>query len=105
MTRVNDRDRNLGAVKAVLEKKMASDVFTRVVHTENHDQVSHPPGQSRLPTLIDVNDHESVFAKRLSTQAAAIMLTSPGIPMIFQGQEMLDTRDFGFKTPTEVDFK
>jgi 1,4-alpha-glucan branching enzyme len=84
---------------------MASDVFTRVVYTENHDQVGHPPGQNRLPTLIDVNDHESVFAKKRSTQAAAIMLTSPGIPMIFQGQEMLDTRDFGFKTPTEIDFK
>jgi 1,4-alpha-glucan branching enzyme len=55
--------------------------------------------------LIDVNDHESVFAKKRSTLAAAIMLTSPGIPMIFQGQEMLETRDFGFKTPTAVDFE
>src|SRR5213076_2401256 len=61
--------------------------------------------QIRLPTLIDVNDHESVFAKKRSTLAAAIMLTSPGIPMIFQGQEMLDTRDFGFKAPTAVDFQ
>jgi 1,4-alpha-glucan branching enzyme len=105
VTRVNDSDRNLSAVKGALEKKMASDAFTRVVYTENHDQVGHPPGQNRLPTLIDVNDHESVFAKKRSTLAAAIMLTSPGIPMIFQGQEMLETRDFGFKTPTEVDFK
>jgi 1,4-alpha-glucan branching enzyme len=32
------------------------------------------------------------------------MLTSPGIPMLFQGQEMLETRDFGFTTPTMVDF-
>jgi 1,4-alpha-glucan branching enzyme len=54
--------------------------------------------------LIDINDHESVFAKKRSTLAAAIMLTSPGIPMIFQGQEMLETRDFGFRTPTPVDF-
>jgi 1,4-alpha-glucan branching enzyme len=104
VTQVNDSDRNLGAVKDALQKKMASDVFTRVVYTENHDQVGHPPGQNRLPTLIDVNDHESVFAKKRSTLAAAIMLTSPGIPMIFQGQEMLETRDFGFKTPTAVDF-
>ncbi len=104
MTRVNDSDRNLGAVKGALEKKMASDVFTRVVCTENHDQVGHPPGQNRLPTLIDTNNHESIFAKKRSTLAAAIMFTSPGIPMIFQGQEMLDPRDFGFKTPTNVDF-
>jgi 1,4-alpha-glucan branching enzyme len=105
VTRVNDSDRNLSAVKDALQKKMSSDVFTRVVYTENHDQVGHPPGQNRLPALIDVNNnHESVFAKKRSTLAAAIMLTSPGIPMIFQGQEMLETRDFGFKKPTAVDF-
>jgi 1,4-alpha-glucan branching enzyme len=104
VTKVNDSDRNLSAVRDALQKKMASDVFSRVVYTENHDQVGHPPGQSRLPTLIDINDHESVFAKKRSTLAAAIMLTSPGIPMIFQGQEMLETRDFGFRTPTPVDF-
>jgi hypothetical protein len=46
--------------------------------------------------LIDINNHESIFAKKRSTLAAAIMLTSPGIPMIFQGQEMLETRAFGF---------
>ena len=105
VTSVNDSDRNLSAVKDALQKKMSSDVFTRVVYTENHDQVGHPPGQNRLPALIDVNNnHESVFAKKRSTLAAAIMLTSPGIPMIFQGQEMLETRDFGFKKPTAVDF-
>jgi 1,4-alpha-glucan branching enzyme len=83
---------------------MAGDVFSRVIYSENHDQVGHPPGQNRLPTIIDRNDHESVFAKKRSTLAAAIILTSPGIPMIFQGQEMLETRAFGFNTPTNMDF-
>src|SRR5207244_4151650 len=104
MTKVNDADRDLGAVKGALEKEMASDVFTRVIYTENHDQVGHPPGQSRLPALIDINDNASIFAKKRSTLAAAVMLTSPGIPMIFQGQEMLETRSFGFRTLTPVDF-
>src|SRR4029077_10011290 len=104
MTKINDSDRDLGAVRGALEKKMASDVFTRVVYTENHDQVGHPPGQNRLPTLIDVNGHESVLAKKRSTLAAAIMLTSPGIPMIFQGQEMLERGSFGFNKPTNMDF-
>jgi 1,4-alpha-glucan branching enzyme len=83
---------------------MGDDVFSRVIYSENHDQVGHPPGQARLPALIDTNDNQSVFAKKRSTLAAAIMLTSPGIPMIFQGQEMLETRAFGFKTPTDMDF-
>jgi 1,4-alpha-glucan branching enzyme len=104
ITQVNDSDRDIGAVKGVLEKKMAADVFSRVVYTENHDQVGHPPGQSRLPAMIDTTDNESVFAKKRSTLAAAIMLTSPGIPMIFQGQEMLETRAFGFNTPANMDF-
>ncbi|MGA2258481.1 MAG: alpha-amylase family glycosyl hydrolase, partial [Thermoguttaceae bacterium] len=104
MTRVNDADRNLGAVKGAVEKKMASDVFSRVIYTENHDQVGHPPGQNRLPSMIDTINHESIFAKKRSTLAAAIMLTTPGIPMIFQGQEMLETRAFGFNTPINVDF-
>jgi 1,4-alpha-glucan branching enzyme len=104
VTRVDDSDRDLGAVKNALEKRMAADAFARVVYTENHDQVGHPPGQNRMPTLIDIDNHESIFAKKRSTLAAAIMLTSPGIPMIFQGQEMLETRAFGFKTPTNMDF-
>jgi 1,4-alpha-glucan branching enzyme len=54
--------------------------------------------------LIDLTNHESIFAKKRSTLAAAIMLTSPGIPLIFQGQEMLETRAFGFNTPTNMDF-
>jgi 1,4-alpha-glucan branching enzyme len=57
-----------------------------------------------LPTLIDTINNESIYAKKRSTLAAAIMLTAPGIPMIFQGQEMLETRPFGFSTPTNVDF-
>jgi 1,4-alpha-glucan branching enzyme len=104
VTQVNDSDRDIGAVKSAIEKKMASDVFTRIIYTENHDQVGHPPGQSRLPAMIDITDHESIFAKKRSTLAAAIMLTSPGIPMIFQGQEMLETRAFGFNVPTQMDF-
>jgi len=104
VTQISDSDRDMFAVKSALEKKMASDVFSRVIYTENHDQVGHPPGQNRLPTMIDVNNHESVFAKKRSTLAAAIMLTAPGIPLIFQGQEMLETRPFGFNTPTNMDF-
>ena len=104
VTQLNDSDRDVVAVKGVLENKMASDVFSRVIYTEDHDQVGHPPGQSRLPAMIDVNNNVSIFAKKRSTLAAAIMLTAPGIPMIFQGQEMLETRAFGFNTPTNMDF-
>ena len=54
--KINDSDRDLGAVKGAIEKKMAGDVFTRVIYTENHDQVGHPPGQNRLA---DVDRHQT----------------------------------------------
>src|SRR5439155_13990640 len=72
VTRINDQDRDIGAVKRALEKKMASDVFSRVVYTENHDKVGHPKDeafgmlQKRLPALIDVGNNESIFAKKRS---------------------------------------
>jgi 1,4-alpha-glucan branching enzyme len=104
MVQIDDGNRDLRAIQNVLQKKIANDVFSRVVYSENHDQVGHPPGQDRLPAMIDRGNPESIFAKKRSTLAAGIVLTTPGIPMIFQGQEMLETRSFGFNSPTPIDF-
>jgi 1,4-alpha-glucan branching enzyme len=105
---VDDRDRDIGAVKASIERKIGSDAFARVIYSENHDKVGHPNDladgkpQIRLPPLIDGGNSESVFAKKRSTLAAAVVLTSPGMPMLFQGQEMLETQTFDFKKATPV---
>jgi 1,4-alpha-glucan branching enzyme len=108
MTAVSDDDRNLGSIKAALELRLTSDFCSRVIYTENHDKVGHPNNQAdkqtRLPALIDVNNPESIFAKKRSTLGAAILLTAPGIPMIFQGQEILETRAFGFNDATDMNF-
>ena len=102
---VNDQDRDIGAIKGSIEKRIGSDAFGRVIYSENHDKVGHPQnGEIRLPSLIDQGNHQSVFAKKRSTLAAAVVLTSPGTPMIFQGQEMLDDRTFDFVKATPVDF-
>ena len=111
VTKVNDADRDLGAIKAAIEKPFDNDVFSRVTFTENHDKVGHPNSNDpknneiRIPSLIDVHNPESVYAKRRSTLAAAVVLTSPGIPMLFQGQEMLETREFDFPRATPIDWK
>ncbi len=107
----NDENRNVGAVKTSIERKIGENAFGRVIYSENHDKVGHPNDladgrpQIRLPALIDDGNHESVFAKKRSTLAAAVVLTSPGIPMIFQGQEMLDDRTFDFFKATPMDWK
>jgi 1,4-alpha-glucan branching enzyme len=107
----NDEDRNVGAIKTSIERKIGENAFGRVIYSENHDKVGHPNDradgrpQIRLPPLIDEGNHESVFAKKRSTLAAAVVLTSPGIPMIFQGQEMLDDGTFDFFKATPMDWK
>jgi 1,4-alpha-glucan branching enzyme len=107
---VNDPDRDVGAIKGSVERKVGDDAFGRVIYSENHDKVGHPKDpvdgkpQVRLPALIDEGNAESIFAKKRSTLAAAVVLTSPGIPMLFQGQEMLETRTFDFNTATPLDW-
>jgi 1,4-alpha-glucan branching enzyme len=55
--------------------------------------------------MIDRAAPESRRAQKLSTLAAAVVLTSPGIPMLFQGQEFFDTTGFDFPDPPELDWQ
>ena len=64
------------------------DAFARVVFTESHDEVAN--GKARVPHEIDADDPTGYFARKRSTLGAGLVFTSPGIPMIFQGQEFLE---------------
>lgn len=64
------------------------DAFARVIYTESHDEVAN--GKARVPEEIDGGDPTGYFAQKRSTLGAGLVLTSPGIPMIFQGQEFLE---------------
>jgi 1,4-alpha-glucan branching enzyme len=66
----------------------------RVVFLEDHDVVGDLNGGSRLVTAIDPATPNSYRARKLSTLGAAVTMTAPGIPMIFQGQEMLENQSF-----------
>lgn len=62
-----------------------------VTCVENHDLVL-AGRDPRLPTLADPSDHRSWYARSRSRVATAILLTAPGIPQIFMGQEFLEDR-------------
>ena len=64
------------------------DAFSRVIYTESHDEVAN--GKARVPQEIDAGDPTGYFAQKRSTVGAGLVLTSPGIPMLFQGQEFLE---------------
>jgi 1,4-alpha-glucan branching enzyme len=71
----------------------------RVAFLESHDVVGNGV---RLVTAIDPVTPNSYWARKRSTLGAAVTLTAPGIPMIFQGQEMLENQHFS--TTNTVDW-
>ncbi|NLB66157.1 MAG: DUF3459 domain-containing protein [Lentisphaerae bacterium] len=74
--------------------------FQRVIFTEAHDYVAHMNDQrSRVPSMIHPDEPESIWARKRALLGAAMIFTTPGIPMIFQGQEMLETQAFHDDTP------
>ena len=88
-----DDARDPGAMASAIIPGFPGDVFRRVIYTESHDEVAN--GKQRLVSEIDPGNPSSVWARRRSLQAAGVVLTSPGVPMIFQGQEFLEDGWFG----------
>jgi 1,4-alpha-glucan branching enzyme len=87
-----DEARNLGAVAEALGRRYNRDAFRRVIYSESHDEVTIRDGRrlGRMPEKIWPGRADSWPAKKRSTLAAALALTAPGIPMLFQGQELLE---------------
>jgi 1,4-alpha-glucan branching enzyme len=77
----------MGSVSSMLSQYYNRDAFQRVIFTESHDADSN--GAQRLPEMISPGDPWSWWAKKRSTLGAVIVLTAPGIPMLFMGQELL----------------
>jgi 1,4-alpha-glucan branching enzyme len=60
---------------------------------ENHDIVKVTT-QQRLPVLADASNHRSWHARSRSRVATALLLTAPGIPQLFMGQEFLEDKQW-----------
>lgn len=97
----DDAGRDLGRVREALYGRYNGDPFQRVIWTEDHDTVGN--GGARLPTRIDPATPTSFAARRRSMLAAGVLFTAPGIPMLFQGQEMLAQGTFA-STPDPLDW-
>ena len=95
----DDASRDLGAVSQAIEHRYDEDAFKRVIYTESHDEIAN--GRARVPEEIWPGKVDSWFSKKRSTLGAALVLTSPGIPMLFQGQELLEDRWFHDKDPID----
>ncbi len=92
ITAADDDDRAMSEVVDAIVGKDRGAAQTRVIYTESHDEVAN--GQTRVPEAIAPGDAAGWWAKKRATLGSALVLTSPGIPMLFQGQELLADRWF-----------
>jgi 1,4-alpha-glucan branching enzyme len=95
----DDQQRDIYAVGNAINHRYNDDAFERVIYTESHDEVAN--GRARLPEDIHPGSADSWYAKKRSTLGAALVFTSPGIPMLFQGQEFLEDEWFRDQDPID----
>ena len=69
-----------------------------VTCVENHDLV-YNGRNPRIPALADGSNHRSWYARSRTRVAMSILLTAPGIPQLFMGQEFLEDKQWD--TPPE----
>ena len=78
--------------------------FRRVIFTKAHDYVARMNyDRGRVPAHIHPDDPDSVWARKRALLGASVLMTTPGIPMIFQGQEMHETQAFHDDVPLRWD--
>jgi len=74
----------------------AAAAWRMVNHLENHDlEWWGPPDhqkQPRIAALSDPSNARSWYARSRSRVATGLLLTSPGVPMLFMGQEFLEDK-------------
>ena len=97
----DDGQRDMQVVARALLHSYNDDPFRRVVYTESHDEVAN--GKARVVHEIVPDDPTHWAAQKRSTLGAALMLTAPGIPMLFQGQEFLQGEWFQDTVPLDWD--
>ena len=87
-----DEDRHVAGIAAAVRGAHDVPWTSRVLYTESHDEIAN--GKARVPESIHPGDADSWWAKKRSLIGSALVMTSPGVPMIFQGQEMLEDSYF-----------
>jgi 1,4-alpha-glucan branching enzyme len=86
-----DQDRNMWDIQDAITHSFNGWDTQRVIYTESHDEVGYSSGKWRVPNRINSGDPTGYWSKKRSTLGAGIVFTSPGIPMLFMGQEFLET--------------
>jgi len=97
----DDGSRQVHAVAAAVRASHLSAPHERVIYTESHDEVAN--GRSRVTESIAPGRADSWHARTRASLGIALTMTSPGIPMLFQGQDVAEDRWFDDRTPVDWD--
>ena len=100
-TQSEDASRSMESVANAIRSLYNGEATQRVIYSESHDEVAN--GKARVPQEADEKNPQSRVAQKLSTLAASLVMTSPGIPMLFQGQEFLQDKWFEDTSPLDWD--
>ncbi|TLV02630.1 alpha-amylase family glycosyl hydrolase [Dyadobacter luticola] len=95
----NDQDRDMNKVVDAIMYRYNTDSFQRIIYTESHDEIAN--GQARVAEEIADGDVDNWYSKKRAALGVALVLTSPGIPMIFQGQPLLEDKWFSDSDPID----
>lgn len=95
----SDSSRSMANVKEVILQNYNGSHTQRVIYTESHDEVAN--GKSRVPATISPAAPGNWYARKRSTLGAAVAMFSPGIPMMFMGQEFLEDGFFDANDPLD----
>lgn len=95
----DDAHRDMHAVADAILRNYNGDAFQRVVYTESHDEVAN--GKARVAEEIADGDVNNWYSKKRAALGIGLVLTAPGIPMIFQGHELLEDKWFSDTDPID----
>jgi len=90
LTQTDDTYRNMWNIRDMITQLFNGWDTQRVIYVESHDEAGASSGKARLPEKISPGNAGDYYAKKRSTLGAGIVFTSPGIPMLFMGQEFLE---------------
>jgi 1,4-alpha-glucan branching enzyme len=94
---------NLGWVADALnpvQNRGFSDAWRVVTCVENHDIVYQDKGsRARIPALAAGDASRTWYGCSRARVASSILLTAPGIPLVFMGQEFAEDRPWGDNPP------
>lgn len=91
---IADESRNLDKIRYALTFSTNGDPFERVIYSDSHDTAATSNGGARLDETIEPGNAGGLYARKRTALASCIVMTAPGIPMLFQGQEFQEGGGF-----------